>query len=96
MLGNLSNESRGISFQSIWGAGDLTSYETQSSAFVDYNTALQVNAVWACVSLISDTISALPVDTYIRRDGIAYPYRPRPTWVGKTDVMIPKIGRAHV
>jgi HK97 family phage portal protein len=91
MLNNLRGESRGISFQSIWGAGDLTSYETQSSAFVDYNTALTVNSVWACVSLISDTISALPVDTYVRRDGIAYPYRPRPVWVGKPDAMIPSV-----
>lgn len=91
MLGNLAGESRAISFQSIWGAGDITSYETQSSAFVDYNSSLQVNAVWACVSLISDTISSLPVDTYIRRDGIAYPYRPKPSWVTKPDVLIPSI-----
>jgi HK97 family phage portal protein len=90
MLGNLG-ESRAISFQSLWGAGDLTSYETQSSAFVDYNTAFTVNAVWACVSLISDTVSALPVDTYVRRDGIAYPYRPKPTWVSKPDVAIPSV-----
>jgi HK97 family phage portal protein len=90
MLGNL-RESRAISFQSLWGAGDLTSYETQSSAYVDYNTSLQVNAVWACVSLISDTISALPVDTLIRRDGIATPYRPRPAWVIKPDVSIPSV-----
>lgn len=86
MLGNLGGESRAISFQSLWGAGDLTSFETQSSAYVDYNTSLQVNAVWACVSLISDTVSALPVDTFIRRDGIAFPYRPRPAWVIKPDV----------
>jgi HK97 family phage portal protein len=90
MLGNL-RESRAISFQSLWGAGDLTSYETQSSAYVDYNTSLQVNAVWACVSLISDTISALPVDTFIRKDGIATPYRPRPAWVIKPDVAIPSV-----
>jgi HK97 family phage portal protein len=90
MLGNLG-ESRAISFQSIWGAGDLTSYETQSSAYVDYNTAFTVNAVWACVSLISDTVSALPVDTYIRRDGIAYPYRPKPSWVSKPDMAIPSV-----
>lgn len=90
MLGNLG-ESRAISFQSLWGAGDLTSYETQSSAFVDYNTAFSVNAIWACVSLISDTVSALPVDTYIRRDGIAYPYRPKPSWVSKPDVAIPSV-----
>jgi len=92
MLRNLAGgESRAISFQSLWGAGDLTSYETQSAAYVDYNTSLSVNAVWACVSLISDTVSALPVDTYIRRDGIAYPYRPRPSWVAKPDVMIPSV-----
>ena len=90
MLRNLG-ENRAISFQSLWGAGDLTSYETQSSAFVDYNTAFTVNAVWACVSLISDTVSALPVDTYVRRDGIAYPYRPKPSWVSKPDVAIPSV-----
>ena len=90
MLRNLG-ENRAISFQSLWGAGDLTSYETQSSAFVDYNTAFTVNAVWACVSLISDTVSALPVDTYVRRDGIAYPYRPKPSWVSKPDVSIPSV-----
>ena len=91
MLRNLAGETRAISFQSLWGAGDLTSFETQSSAYVDYNTSLTVNAVWACVSLISDTVSALPVDTYIRRDGIAYPYRPKPAWVSKPDVAIPSV-----
>jgi HK97 family phage portal protein len=91
MLRNLAGESRAISFQSLWGAGDLTSYETQSSAYVDYQTSFTVNAVWACVSLISDTVSALPVDTYVRRDGIAYPYRPKPAWVSKPDVSIPSV-----
>jgi HK97 family phage portal protein len=90
MLNNL-RESRAISFQSLWGAGDLTSYETQSAAYVDYQSSLQVNAIWACVSLISDTISALPVDTFIRKDGIATPYRPRPAWVIKPDLMIPSV-----
>jgi HK97 family phage portal protein len=91
MLGNLAGENRAISFQTVWGAGDQTIFETQSSAYVDYNTSLTVNAVWACVSLISDTVSASPVDTYVRRDGIAYPYRPRPAWVGKPDAMIPSV-----
>lgn len=88
MLRNLGNENRAISFQTIWGAGDLTSFETQSAAYVDFTTALQINSVWACVSLISDTISALPVDTFIRRDGIAYPYRPKPAWVSRPDAQI--------
>jgi HK97 family phage portal protein len=89
MLRNLLGENRAISFQTIWGAGDLTSFETQSAAYVDFTTALQINSVWACVSLISDAISTLPVDTFIRRDGIAYPYRPRPAWVIKPDAMMP-------
>jgi HK97 family phage portal protein len=89
MLRNLGGgESRAISFQTIWGAGDLTSFETQAGSFIDYTTAMSINSVWACVSLISDTISALPVDTYIRKDGIAYPYRPRPAWVARPDAMI--------
>ena len=81
-------ENRAISFQTIWGAGDISSFETQAGSFIDYTTALTINSVWACVSLISDTISALPVDTFIRRDGIAYPYRPRPAWVSRPDAMI--------
>jgi len=81
-------ENRAISFQTIWGAGDLSSFETQAGSFIDYTTALTINSVWACVSLISDTISALPVDSFIRRDGIAYPYRPRPAWVARPDAMI--------
>ena len=81
-------ENRAISFQTIWGAGDLSSFETQAGSFIDYTTALTINSVWACVSLISDTISALPVDSFIRRDGIAYPYRPRPAWVSRPDAMI--------
>jgi len=89
MLRNLGGgENRAISFQTIWGAGDLSSFETQAGSFIDYTTSLQINSVWACVSLIADTISALPVDTYIRKDGIAFPYRPRPTWVARPDAMI--------
>ena len=89
MLRNLGGgENRAISFQTIWGAGDLSTFETQAGSFIDYTTALQINSVWACVSLISDTISALPVDTFIRKDGIAFPYRPRPAWVSRPDAMI--------
>lgn len=78
---------RAVSYQSIWGAGDdLVSIGTQSATVVDSKTALQINAVYAAVSLISDTISSLPVDAYIRRDGARYPFRPAPDWVYKPDV----------
>jgi HK97 family phage portal protein len=78
---------RAVSFQSIWGAGDdLVSIGTQSATIVDSKTALQINAVYAAVSLISDTVSSLPVDAYVRRDGARYPFRPAPDWVYKPDV----------
>jgi len=88
MLRRLVDETRNISFQTIWGAGDLTSYESQSATYVDQQSALTSTAVFACVTLISDTISTLPVDAFVRRDGIKRPYRPRPAWVTQPDAMI--------
>jgi len=88
MLRKLVAETRNISFQTIWGAGDLTSYESQAATYVDQQSALTSTAVFACVTLISDTISTLPVDAFIRRDGIKRPYRPRPAWVTQPDAMI--------
>ena len=88
MLGNLFNlgENRAISFQSIWGAGDSFAFETQSGAPIDENSSMTIGAFYACVLLISDTISTLPVDSFIRRDGNRLPYRPKPEWVQKPDI----------
>ena len=90
MLGNLfgQNENRAISFQSIWGAGDTFAFTTESGANIDESTSMSIGAFYACVLLISDTISTLPVDAYIRRDGSRVPYRPRPEWVIKPDVTL--------
>lgn len=79
-------EDRAVTFQSIWGSGDFLETSSNSGTFVDSKTALQINAVFSAVSLISDTISTLPVDAYIRRDGARFAFRPRPTWVTKPDV----------
>lgn len=78
---------RAISFQSLWGAGDdFNTLSSLSATKVDSNTAFQVNAIYSAVSLISDTISTLPVGSFIRRDGSRYPFRPTPAWVNKPDV----------
>jgi len=77
---------RSISYQTIWGAGDDISMSTLSSTVVTSETAFQVNAIYSAVSLISDTISSLPVDTFIRRDGSRFAFRPRPVWVSRPDV----------
>jgi len=85
MLGRLfgaSDEQRDISFQQVWGSGiDVSGMTTWAGTVVNQQNALQVGAAYACVRLLSDTISSLPVDTFIRRDGNRLPFRPRPDWV---------------
>jgi HK97 family phage portal protein len=85
MLNNLF-ESRAISFQTIWGSGGDLEVLNQSGTNVTPDTVFRVNAIFSAISLISDTISTLPIDAYIRRDGARFPFRPRPAWVTKPDV----------
>jgi HK97 family phage portal protein len=89
MLGNFrsgNNEERAISFQSIWGAGDSFAFTTEAGTNIDQIQAMKINAFYACVLLISDTISTLPVDSFIRRDGDRVPFRPQPSWIQRPDV----------
>lgn len=86
MLGRLfagqQLEARDLSYQSIWGAGlDVSTMQTWAGTSVSQGNATQIGAVYACTRLLSDTISSLPVDTFIRRDGNRLPFRPRPAWV---------------
>jgi HK97 family phage portal protein len=89
MLGRLSNnkqEERAISFQSIWGSGDSFAFTTEAGTNIDQITSMRINAFYACVLLISDTISTLPVDSFRRIEGNRVPYRPQPAWVQRPDV----------
>lgn len=79
-------EDRAISFQTVWGAGFDTEVVNPSGVNINSNTAFEVVAFWSAVSLISDTIATLPVDSFIRQDGNRRPYRPRPAWVDQPDV----------
>jgi HK97 family phage portal protein len=79
-------EDRAISFQTVWGAGADLDIVNASGVNINQNTAFEVVAFWSAVSLISDTIATLPVDSYIRQDGTRRPYRPRPAWVDQPDV----------
>lgn len=79
-------EKRAISFQTVWGSGDFVDVQSQSGTVVNSDTAMQLNAVFSAVSLISDTIATLPIDAYIRSQGARYALRPRPIWVTKPDV----------
>jgi HK97 family phage portal protein len=85
MLNNLF-ESRAISFQTIWGTGGDIEVLNQSGTVINPETVFRVNAIFSAISLISDTISTLPVDSYIRRDGARFAFRPRPAWVQQPDI----------
>ena len=82
LFGGAEVESRDLSYQQIWGAGlDVSTLQTWAGTSVSQANATQIGAVYACTRLLSDTISSLPVDTFIRRDGNRLPFRPRPAWV---------------
>lgn len=90
MLGRLfaapQVEERDLSYQQVWGSGlDVSTMTTWSGAFVNQANSLQLGAVYACVRLLGDTISALPTDTFVRVNGDRQPYRPRPAWVTEPD-----------
>ena len=84
MLGKLFGgqaEARDLSFQQIWGSGaDVSTLSTWAGTTISSQSSTQIGAVYACVRLLSDTISSLPVDTFVRRDGNRLPFRPRPAW----------------
>lgn len=70
----------------MWGSGDYEELYSLSGTSVDSQTALQINAIYSAVSLISDTIATLPIDVFIRRDGARFPFRPRPSWITQPDI----------
>lgn len=79
-------EKRALSFQSVFASGDSFQIGSNSGTIVNNDTAFQVNAIYSAISLISQTISSLPVDAYVRRDGSRRPFRPAPEWVQQPDV----------
>mgnify|MGYP002507773615 CR=1 FL=1 len=78
---NQGTEDRAISFQSLFAAGDGFAKSTNAGTTVTQIDSLKIEAVYACVRLISDSISTLPVDTYIRVGAERKAFRPRPMWL---------------
>jgi HK97 family phage portal protein len=85
MLGRLT-EQRAISFQSVWGSGADIELMNPAGVNINNSSAFEIVAFFSAVSLISDTISTLPVDALYKADGEIYPFRPRPAWVDQPDV----------
>lgn len=51
---------------------------------------MRLSAVFACLRLLSEAVSTLPLDTFHREDGARRPFRPRPTYL---DFRAPQVSR---
>lgn len=83
VLGRLlgGGEERAIKSEEYWGRWARGDDALPEGVSVTRDSAMQLSAVWGAVTLISDTIAALPLDTFVRREGVRRPFRPRPEWV---------------
>jgi HK97 family phage portal protein len=81
-----SGEERALSFQTIFGSGGDLMVTTSAGVTMNQDEALKLGTVYACVRLIADSISTLPMDTFIRRDGTRTPFRPRPEWLDSPEI----------
>lgn len=86
LVGRRAQEERAISYQSLFALGDGYSFTTNSGTVITQTDSLKIGTVYACVRLIADSISTLPVDSYFRYDGERLPFRPRPIWLDQPDL----------
>ena len=84
MLNNLF-EKRAISFQTIWGSGGDIELSTNSGTYVTQDNVWKLSAITGAVNLIASSISTLPMEAWIRRDGQKMLMRPKPDWVNRPD-----------
>ena len=69
----------------------LGGFQSASGITITEQSALRSAAVYACVRIISDSISTLPVDTFLRLDGTRRPFRPRPQWLDNPESGVTRI-----
>ncbi len=74
---------RSVSFQQVFGSGGawVSGGPTHAGVPVGQDQALRLVAVHACVSLISESIAALPLGAFVRDGGVRGPFLPRPGWL---------------
>lgn len=63
-----------------WNAG-MVWQPWNGGGSVGTERAMRVAAVFACLRLLSEGVSTLPIDTYVRSAGVRRPYRPRPAYL---------------
>ena len=91
MLGNLF-ENRSVSFQSIWGSGEVWQLDTSAGQLMNTQKSLEISAFFSAVSLISDTLATLPIDAHVHSGLDRVPLDPKPTWIEQPDVDMTRSG----
>lgn len=85
MLNNLF-ETRAVSFQTIWASGGDIELQNNSGTYVTQDNVWKLAAITGAVNLIASSISTLPMDAWVRRDGQKFLMRPKPDWVNRPDI----------
>jgi HK97 family phage portal protein len=85
VLNNLF-ERRAVTPNSLWGAGLDFELQNNSGTFINEENVYKLAGVSAAISLIAGTISTLPMDAWVKRDGQKNLMRPKPDWVNRPDV----------
>ena len=81
-----SDESRAVTAASLFASGVDFPRRTRAGVSITEDNSMRIAALYAAVRLISDSVSMLPMDTYVRVNGERRPYRPKPGWVEVPDV----------
>jgi len=84
-------EKRSISYQTLFASGQDLPGSTVSGVPMTEELAIKVVTVWACVRLLADTMSTLPVEQMIRAEGHRRPFRPRQEWIDVPDPADPTL-----
>jgi len=63
----------------FWDSGMV--WRSTTSMSPSQAQAMQLSAVFACLRLLSEAVSTLPLDTFVRQGGSRRPYRPRPAYL---------------
>lgn len=82
MLGRLfkSDEERAVTYQSLFLTDQMFTAATRSGVAMNAHEAMKVGVVYAAIRLIADSISTLPVGTFVRRGDQRFPAE-RPMWL---------------
>lgn len=85
LLSRRDPEERTVTDEALWGAwrrGEDLDAPNIAGVTVDRNSALGLSAVWACVSLIGDSVATLPIDAFTTdKTGVKSSLTPRPSWM---------------